>query len=278
MGHPSLTAFLRFAKCRAPMTSTTTPLRSLADPGGGFDIPHEKCPPDGGSSGCVTGSPASSFFSSSPQYSPEHKHIYNPNIRAHINYPLTPESFPSDLSSSLESLALPPAAAAIAIPTATKTPRTPAHTLPTPPYTPEDVEGGGLASISAQQSSAALDFLTTLFPRSGLSALSHAKSVSITSPALEAVWEGIVLDMPGGNKTLYVHGKGAEHVKLRESIVALLDLADEHLECTAFVIALERSSPALGELLHSLMYVGGTVVTKPPFEVDAAYVLVGIEI
>ena len=62
------------------------------------------------------------------------------------------------------------------------------------------------------------------------------------------------------------------------SIVALLDLADERLGCSGLVIVLERSGPNLGALLHSLMYVGGTVVTKPPFEVDAAFVLVGLEI
>jgi hypothetical protein len=62
------------------------------------------------------------------------------------------------------------------------------------------------------------------------------------------------------------------------SIVALLDLADERLECSALVIVLDRSSKMLGEALHSLMYVGGTVVTKPPFEVDPAFVLVGMEV
>lgn len=62
------------------------------------------------------------------------------------------------------------------------------------------------------------------------------------------------------------------------SIVALLDLADEHLQCEALVIALDRTSPALGDLLHSLMYVGAAVVTKPPFEVDEQFVLVGMEI
>ena len=60
--------------------------------------------------------------------------------------------------------------------------------------------------------------------------------------------------------------------------MALLDLADEQLGCNGLVIALERSSPILGDLLHSLMYVGGTVVTKPPFPVDAGHVLVGMEI
>lgn len=64
----------------------------------------------------------------------------------------------------------------------------------------------------------------------------------------------------------------------RFSIVALLDLADEHLQCSALVIALEKASSALSSLLHSLMYVGGTVVTKPDFPVDPAYVLVGLEI
>jgi len=57
-----------------------------------------------------------------------------------------------------------------------------------------------------------------------------------------------------------------------------LDLADEQLDCTALVIALEKTVEGLGGLLHSLMYVGGSVVTKPPFQVDPAYVLVGLEI
>ena len=57
-----------------------------------------------------------------------------------------------------------------------------------------------------------------------------------------------------------------------------MDLADEQLECTALVLALEKASPDLGELLHSLMYVGGTVVTAPPYPVNPAFVLVGMEL
>ena len=60
--------------------------------------------------------------------------------------------------------------------------------------------------------------------------------------------------------------------------MALLDLADERLECSALVLALEKSSPVLGDLLHALMYVGGNVVTSPPFPVDPGYVLVGLEL
>jgi len=118
----------------------------------------------------------------------------------------------------------------------------------------------------------------TVFPRQGLSALPYAKSVQISAPNLGADFDGVVLELPGKSKTLYVDGKSAESVSLRESIVALLDLADESLACNSLIIVLERSSPNLGSLLHSLMYVGGAVVTKPPFQVDPAFVLVGLEV
>lgn len=127
-----------------------------------------------------------------------------------------------------------------------------------------------------------------------MSALAYAKNVSISSPGLGTTFEGIVLSLPGKPRTLYVDGKSAQSVNLRErfaliclvldvisfyaSIVALLDLADESLNCSALVIALERSSAQLGDVLHSLMYVGGTVVTRPPFQVNPAFVLVGLEI
>lgn len=106
-----------------------------------------------------------------------------------------------------------------------------------------------------------------------------------------------MLELPGKAKTLYVDGKSAESVSVRErydncvlsallkkfqsyiySIVALLDLAEESLRCSALIIVLERSSSDLGALLHSLMYVGGIVVTKPVYQVNPAFVLVGLEI
>jgi len=173
-----------------------------------------------------------------------------------------------------------PSPAIAAAPQAIK-PKNGQHTgLATPPMTPEESrEGqGSVSAISAKQSKSTLDFLTTLFPRSGLSALPHAKGVSVSAPTLGTVFDGVVLELPGKPRTLYVDGKNSANVNLRESVVALLDLADERLECTALVIALEKSSPGLGDLLHSLMYVGATVVTKPPFPVEPAYVLVGLEI
>lgn len=189
-------------------------------------------------------------------------------------YPPTPP--PDDFHGHAEFPHVPMASAPRAIPI-----RAPPIDLPTPPLTPDDdvgSEGGAAALGSKQSSDGALEFLASIFPRHALAALPYAKSVSISSPDLGAVFDGIVLELPGKTKTLYVDGKRAAEVNLRESIVALLDLADERLGCSALVITLEKTCPALGDLLHSLMYVGGTVVTKPPFPSDSAYVLVGMEI
>ncbi|KAJ7647416.1 ornithine decarboxylase antizyme-domain-containing protein [Roridomyces roridus] len=149
--------------------------------------------------------------------------------------------------------------------------------LATPPLTPDNASDPS-SPIADNSQKDALDFLMTVFPRNGLAALPYSRSVAISAPNLGMAFDGVVLQLPGKPKTLYVDGKSAQSVSIRESIVALLDLADESLECSALVIVLERSSPALGKILHSLMYVGGTVVTKPPFEVDPAFVLVGLEI
>jgi len=151
--------------------------------------------------------------------------------------------------------------------------------MATPPLTPDDDEDdSGASGITANHSKDALDFLLTIFPRNGLSILPYAKSVVVTAPNIGASFDGVVLDLPGQSKTLYVDGKNAQAVSLRESIVALLELADEQLQCSALVITFNKSSHGLSELLHSLMYVGGSVVTKPPFQVDPAYILVGLDI
>ncbi|TFK25712.1 hypothetical protein FA15DRAFT_589974 [Coprinopsis marcescibilis] len=150
--------------------------------------------------------------------------------------------------------------------------------LSTPPLTPDVGSDCSSSSDGSINEPDALDILMTLFPEQGFNALPYSKRVSISAPNLGTGFEGVVIELPGKPKTLYVEGKRAASVGLRESIVALLDLADESLGCNALVIALERSSPNLSTLLHSLMYVGGTVVTKPPFKVDPAFVLVGLEI
>lgn len=155
----------------------------------------------------------------------------------------------------------------------------PQYGLITPPQTPE--ENTVLrrnSSAGVKQTDAALEFVTNIFPLNGAAALPFARNVSVSSPTMNTTFDGVVLELPDHVKTLYVDGRNAANVHLRESIVALLELADESLQCTALIIALEKQSPSLRSVLHSLMYVGGTVVTKPPFHVNASMVLVGMEI
>jgi len=251
-------------------TCTIIRPRSLEEPGGGFDVPKSKCPPDRGSSDCVTGSPALKHATehNHPFYSSlsSKDHLCNP--RQDIVYPPTPPTSAADVMSfSPSSVAPRPICGAPRAKNIT-------HGLATPPLTPDDFTD----DVSVQSNDDALGLLTTLFPNDAMTAILYAKSVSISSPEMGTSFDGVVLELPGRPKTFYVDGKSAEIVNVRESIVALLDLTDEHLQCSSLIIALEKVSPALGDLLHALMYVGGTVVTKPDFPVHPAYVLVGLEI
>ncbi|WVQ94935.1 hypothetical protein IAU59_002023 [Kwoniella sp. CBS 9459] len=73
---------------------------------------------------------------------------------------------------------------------------------------------------------------------------------------------------------------------IRESLTALLDLASEALEASSLVLVLdreEREQEGLGELLHSLMYVGGQVIKPGAMEGGwewdpMKWVLVGMEL
>ncbi|KAH9935580.1 ornithine decarboxylase antizyme-domain-containing protein [Fomitopsis serialis] len=230
-----------------------------------------KCPPDRGSLDWVTDSLTPIFSSSPPSDTSSTLSAFGTDSPASSIY-LPPTPPPEDRASHPTKSAPRDIASKIA--------RAPVPDIATPPLTPDDAEDGegSVAAISAKQRDAALEFLSTLFPRNALAAMPHANSVSISAPNLGADFDGVVLELPNRPKTLYVDGKSAATVNLRESIVALLDLADESLQCSALVIALEKSSPFLGDLLHSLMYVGGSVVTAPPFEVDSSYVLIGLEI
>ncbi|KAG0692232.1 ornithine decarboxylase antizyme-domain-containing protein [Suillus ampliporus] len=208
------------------------------------------------SSDCVTGSPASSISSSSFSHYSSSPNTTN-NSLVHPSY-------------SPYQSAVPPRD----IPTRASSP----YDIATPPLTPDDDEDCIATGIATNHSKDALDLLLAIFPRDGLSLLPYAKSVVVTAPNMGTSFDGVVLDFPGKTKTLYVDGKNAQAVSLRESIVALLDLADEQLQCSALIIAFNKVSNGLSELLHSLMYVGGSIVTKPPFQVDPAYILLGVEI
>ena len=182
---------------------------------GGFDPPNQKCPPDRGSSDWVTDSPApilsptpsqSSLSSSDPS-------SYGSSL---IQYPPTPPpeqgspDFPPHFNLSPPPPSVSPKQILHKPPTNSG--------LDTPPPSPENSVNaeGGVSAISARQTKATLDLLTTLFPRNALSAMPHAQGVSVSSPHLGTVFDGVILDLHGKPKTLYIDGKNAQHINLRE--------------------------------------------------------------
>lgn len=164
--------------------------------------------------------------------------------------------------------------------------RTTGQQLATPPLTPEN---DSAVPSPARHST----FQALLFPESISLVSQYSTPFQIKS---SATWDGFVLALPGREKALYVDGKGAEQTSLRArsattyyllnlilnisffSVVALLELADEQLDCSTLIIALPKSSPGLDDLIHSLMYVGGQVVTRPPFKTNPSMLLIGMEI
>jgi hypothetical protein len=209
------------------MICITTLLRSLEDLGcahftfhhsisiyfhssGGFDVPKSKCPPDRGSSDCVTGSPAlnhsSAFdptFYSSPSLSPKDLHD---NSHQNLVYPPTPPTSTADVVSFPRSPVGPQPI--LGAPRAQNF----SHGLATPPLTPDD----SIEDVSVKSNDDAFELLTTLSPDHALKVLPYAKSVSISSPEMGTSFEGVVLELPGAPKTFYVDGKSTEVVNVRE--------------------------------------------------------------
>lgn len=280
------------ATWKATTTCTITLLRSLGDPGyvssfllvapthhalpcyfvlfpnsGAFDAPKSKCPPDRGSSDCVTGSSAPFFsfppssisssptsFSTSPSSAPglrafTKSFAYSPTTAAPITtidytHGRFQPPFCQDYSPH---------------PTHTSHPRAipaPARSdsnaswlgSSTPPLSPDDGSYSSSGSMDSMlfnstrqtgyspvgpktecpaQPKDALDYLMTIFPKDGSEALPYSKSVTISASS-EALFEGVVTRMPGKPQTLYVDGKNAALVGLRERYVSTSSV----LSCT----------------------------------------------
>jgi hypothetical protein len=93
----------------------------------------------------------------------------------------------------------------------------------TPPLTPDNSFGSQFGSPApAKKHDDALDILATLFPNDAARALPYAKRVAISSPEMSAAFDGVVLELPGKPRTLYVDGKSAALVNLRSRCVAPL--------------------------------------------------------
>jgi len=105
------------------------------------------------------------------------------------------------------------------------------------------------------------------------------------------IWSGFLLSADQNNSaapaaagpTLVLRGGNWDTVDLRESIVAVLELADI-LECASVVVCLPRKfsdrAADLKRLIHDFMYVGFEVVSQP-FGVIGnkdMYIMVGAEV
>lgn len=94
-------------------------------------------------------------------------------------------------------------------------------------------------------------------------------------------WTGAVVENPvAGTRTLYLAGTVLSDVQLRDSIVQVLERAEEEYGCDALVLALDKKTDGLGDLLHQLMYVGCTVVSNHDNtgEPNDNYLLLGMEL
>ena len=107
-----------------------------------------------------------------------------------------------------------------------------------------------------------------------------AQSVDL-SDLVGAGWQGAAVDNPvAGTRTLYVGGGELSDVELRESIIAVLERAEEELGCSGVVLALERGTQDLSNVVHQLMYLGCTVVSdhEQTGLPNSEYILLGMDV
>jgi len=116
-------------------------------------------------------------------------------------------------------------------------------------------------------------FLDGVFPACeiGRSALNVDSKLTGWSLAL-------VEDRQEGGRTVYAKGQSGFDVRDRENVIALLDHADEDLACDQVVVVLEKNDSELAQTLHSLLYIGGTVISAATSAHSDAFVLVGLEL
>lgn len=270
-------------------------LRSLEGQRGAFDTPSDKIPPDlaGGSLGSVTGWPTSrsssissfdSDYSSSPSPSPAAKQVL-PNIfyssNSHQSKSVSNIDAPDHrFSSTAKSISSVPTSAPRNIPTGQRAVSwdTGSVGLATPPLTPDssllsDASNSATSLTQSGQDNAAQDFLVRLFPGSARTALPYSKSVRIASSELSLpsedtdsfAFEGVVLELPNRLRTLYIDGKDAENVKLRERYVITWHLCCCHLSFWSVSLLFWTSLMSiLSAVLSSLLW-SGLVLLLPVY-------------
>ncbi|GAA5827073.1 hypothetical protein JCM3770_004537 [Rhodotorula araucariae] len=150
-----------------------------------------------------------------------------------------------------------------------------------------------LLTPPAEQDLAVAPLTLGIAPATADSALLHAvfpsyasvhqlpvQSVDL-SDLIGAGWQGAVVDNPvAGTRTLYVGGGELSDVELRESIIAVLERAEEELGCSGVVLALERGTNDLSNAVHQLMYLGCVVVSdhEQTGAPNPEYILLGMDV
>lgn len=92
----------------------------------------------------------------------------------------------------------------------------------------------------------------------------------------ECVWEGFVMD-----GTLFLRGNAMESVNLKkESIVAVIELAEECLKCHSLVVCFEKEkqSSNLSMITRIFLYIGFEIVAPGTFNHSNDFILVGMEL
>ncbi|CAG8533092.1 13177_t:CDS:2, partial [Racocetra persica] len=90
-------------------------------------------------------------------------------------------------------------------------------------------------------------------------------------------WEGFVMNSM--NSVLFLKDNGLNVVELKESIVAVLELAEECLKCNSVVVCLDKKSPHLSTLIRGFLYVGFELVMPGTFNHNSNdFLLVGMEL
>lgn len=131
------------------------------------------------------------------------------------------------------------------------------------------------SSVASRDSYFTGTFLDQALPRS--TAIRAAIPVQATD-----AWSLALVD-EADQRVLYAQGAaGFAAFNLRENVVDLLDLADERLQCDRVVVVLNKADDDLALMLHSLLYVGGVVLSPKDASVhgrpSSKFVQVGIDL
>ncbi|KAG0006818.1 hypothetical protein BGZ80_005128 [Entomortierella chlamydospora] len=101
-----------------------------------------------------------------------------------------------------------------------------------------------------------------------------AKLTITSNDAKMNTWFGFVSE-----GALFLRGDGWDDMDIRESVVAALDLAEEHLGCHSIHLCLEKSNPDLAKLVRTLLYAGFEMVHPDVLtNADPKYLVLGMDL